>query len=155
LHHAARPRARRHAGRTLADPLLVRKGPEVAQAIGHAKIPRLPRNCPSGLRRMIAARSGRAPRPAESEGHMRRKLTWMTMLGVMLVMTARHAPPLHATAASGFAGTTIAMGTFAEFSVFNHLLPPDFWKDRHRSDIWLSFQKTKGDSDLYIQSNTW
>jgi hypothetical protein len=39
--------------------------------------------------------------------------------------------------------------------VFNHLIPPDFWKSRHESDIWLSWQKTKGNSDVYVQSNVW
>jgi hypothetical protein len=77
------------------------------------------------------------------------------MFVAVLVAAARLAPPVHATAASGFVGTTIAFGTFGEINVFNHLIPPDFWKDHHKSDIWLSWQKTKGDSDLYIQSNTW
>ena len=26
---------------------------------------------------------------------------------------------------------------------------------RHNRDVWLSFQKTKGSSDLYVQSNVW
>ena len=73
----------------------------------------------------------------------------------VLVAAARWAPPVHASPASGFVGTTIAFGTFGEINVFNHLIPPDFWQDHHKSDIWLSWQKTKGDSDLYIQSNTW
>jgi hypothetical protein len=79
----------------------------------------------------------------------------MVLFGAMLIIGARLGPTLHATQASGFVGTTLASGTFAEFNVFNHLLPPDSWRDRHHSDVWLSFQKTKGDSDLYIQSNTW
>jgi hypothetical protein len=37
--------------------------------------------------------------------------------------------------------------------VFNHLVPPDFWKARHKRDVWLSWQKTKADSDVYVQSN--
>jgi hypothetical protein len=73
----------------------------------------------------------------------------------VLVAAARWAPPVHATDASGFVGTTIAVGTFGEINVFNYLIPPDVWKAQHKSDIWLSWQKTQGDSDLYIQSNTW
>ena len=86
---------------------------------------------------------------------MRRKLTWSMMFAALLVISARYATPLQATAASGFVGQTIAMGTFGEINAFNQMVPPDFWKTLHASDVWLSLQKTKGDSDLYIQSNTW
>ena len=86
---------------------------------------------------------------------MRQRLTWVMLLGAMLAITARYATPVLATPAVGFVGTTIAVGRFDEINVFNSLIPPDFWRSRHHSDIWLSWQKTKGDSDLYIQSNTW
>ena len=72
-----------------------------------------------------------------------------------LVIAAPYSRDLRATAASGFVGQTVVMGTFDEINVFNHVVPPDFWKSWHKSDVWLSWQKTKGDSDLYIQSNTW
>jgi hypothetical protein len=72
-----------------------------------------------------------------------------------LVIAAPYSRTLRATPASGFVGQTIVMGTFDEINVFNHIVPPDFWKSWHKSDVWLSWQKTKGDSDLYIQSNTW
>ena len=62
---------------------------------------------------------------------------------------------VQATPAVGFVGLTVVKGTFADIDVFNHVVPPDFWKTLHRSDVWLSWQKTKGDSDLYIQNNTW
>src|SRR5262249_34920908 len=55
----------------------------------------------------------------------------------------------------GFTSMTEAIGRFGEFSVFNELIPPDFWKHRHHSDIWLSWQKTKGMSDVYVQQNIW
>jgi uncharacterized cupin superfamily protein len=92
--------------------------------------------------------------PRKSEGDMRRKLTWGLLLGA-LVVTARYATPLQATPAVGFVGTTIAVGRFGEIKVFNALIPPDFWKSKHDSDIWLSRQKTKGSSDVYVQSNVW
>ena len=47
------------------------------------------------------------------------------------------------------------MGTFGEIDVFNKVIPPDFWKSWVDSDVWLSWQRTKGKSDLYIQSNVW
>ncbi|HET7106835.1 MAG TPA: hypothetical protein VFI38_08495 [Candidatus Acidoferrum sp.] len=59
-----------------------------------------------------------------------------------------------ATAPSGFKATTLATGTFDEFDVFNQAsndsLPAGFG-----GPVWLSLQKTKGRSDLYVQSNTW
>lgn len=72
-----------------------------------------------------------------------------------LVIAAPYARNLRATPASGFVGQTVVMGTFDEINVFNHVVPPDFWKALHKSNVWLSRQKTKGDSDLYIQNNTW
>ena len=87
---------------------------------------------------------------------MRRKLTTLSMLlGIMCVIATRYATPVHATPAVGFVGQTVTMGTFGEIDVFNHVIPPDFWKAWLKSDVWLSWQKTKGDSDLYIQNNTW
>ena len=77
------------------------------------------------------------------------------LLGVLFVIATWYATPVHATPAVGFVGLTITKGTFGEIDVFNHVVPPDFWKAWHRSDVWLSWQKTKGDSDLYIQNNTW
>jgi hypothetical protein len=53
-----------------------------------------------------------------------------------------------ATLASGFTGTTVAMGRFSEIDNFNYLLPLN-------GDPWLLLVKTKGQSDLYVQSNVW
>ena len=72
-----------------------------------------------------------------------------------LVIAAPYNRSLRATPAAGFVGQTVVMGTFGDIDVFNHVVPPDFWKTWHNSDVWLSWQKTKGDSDLYIQNNTW
>ena len=86
---------------------------------------------------------------------MRQKLTWGMLLGAMLLVAGRYATPVQATPAIGFVGTTIAVARFGEINVFNSLIPPDFWKNKHHSDIWLSWQKTKGNSDVYVQSNVW
>ena len=72
-----------------------------------------------------------------------------------LVIAAPYTRSVEATPAVGFTGQTIAKGTFGDIDVFNHIAPPEFWQLLHRSDVWLSRQKTKGDSDLYTQSNTW
>jgi quercetin dioxygenase-like cupin family protein len=50
---------------------------------------------------------------------------------------------IQATPALGFEATTIAVGRFENIDV------------RNRDYPWLSFQKTTGPSDLYVQSNVW
>ena len=57
-----------------------------------------------------------------------------------------YAGTLLATPAVGFVGTTLAMATFDEIDVKHHTIP---------ANIWQSRLKTKGLSDLYVQSNTW
>ena len=84
---------------------------------------------------------------------MQRKLMWMMLLGVAIMVTASDSRPVLATPASGFVATTLAVGRFGEINAFNRLIPPDFWQSRHESDVWLSWQKTKGSSDVYVQSN--
>lgn len=78
----------------------------------------------------------------------------LAFVGV-IVGAALYAGTVLATPASGFAGTTLAVGRFGDIDVSNHVLPPDFWRAWHKKDFWLSFQKTKGPSDLYVQSNVW
>jgi len=75
------------------------------------------------------------------------------MLAATLVVMTESATPVHATDQAGFMGITVVKGTFGDIDVFNHIIPPDFWKSRHNSDVWLSWQKTKGLSDVYVQSN--
>jgi uncharacterized cupin superfamily protein len=93
---------------------------------------------------------------------MRRSVTALLLLGSAVGATAFYqAKEARATPASGFAGTTLAKATFAGIDVFNHFDPPDSRVDqhegdrRHDRDDWLSWQKTKGPSDLYVQTNTW
>jgi hypothetical protein len=84
---------------------------------------------------------------------MQRKLMWMMLLGLAIMVAASDRRPVLATPASGFVASTLAVGRFGEISVFNRLIPPGFWRSRHESDIWLSWQKTRGASDVYVQSN--
>ncbi len=86
---------------------------------------------------------------------MRRKSTLLVVLSAAIVVTALYlAKNVLATPTSGFKASTLASGTFSEFEVFNHAskdsLPAGF-----DGDVWLSMQKTKGSSDLYVQSNVW
>ena len=87
---------------------------------------------------------------------MRRKLTWALLFGATIMMVTFHAArPVRATPAGGFTGTTLAVGRFGDIDVSNHLIPADSSKSRHKKNLWLSWQKTKGSSDLYVQNNVW
>src|SRR5207253_11353649 len=82
-------------------------------------------------------------------------LTWLTLLSVALATIGLYyARTARATPANLFKGTTIAVGRFDEFDVFNQFsnndLPSGF-----PANVWISLQKTKGPSDLYVQCNTW
>ena len=85
---------------------------------------------------------------------MRRPMTAM-LLGTAFTIAASVTGPVLATPASGFVGTTLAVGRFHDINAFNHLLPPEFWGRRENRDVWLSWQRTKGESDVYVQSNVW
>lgn len=73
--------------------------------------------------------------------------------GLMILTSIVH---VSATPAAGFTGTTIAFGRFGEFFVDNQtVLPSSPLNERPGKNLWLSIQKTKGLSDLYVQNNVW
>ncbi len=83
---------------------------------------------------------------------MRRKRMWTVLFSAAIIVTALYyARKVHATPAQGFTSTTLAQGRFGEIDVLNRFLPPG----TSVSKLWLSWQKTKGSSDLYVQSNVW
>jgi hypothetical protein len=87
---------------------------------------------------------------------MRHKFLGTALLATSaLAVLLYHAKTARATPASGFVGTTIALGRLEQFEVFNHFIPPGTKMSDDDQKIWLSMQKTKGSSDLYVQSNTW
>ena len=87
---------------------------------------------------------------------MQPRKMWMTLLSTaILFAVVYHAKKARATPASGFVGTTIAVGRLEQFEVFNHFVPPATKMSDDDQRIWLSMQKTKGSSDLYVQSNVW
>jgi len=55
----------------------------------------------------------------------------------------------------GFAGTTLAVGRFGDIDTNNHQLPTMPKTQAGPAHLWLSFQKTKGLSDVYVQNNVW
>jgi quercetin dioxygenase-like cupin family protein len=85
---------------------------------------------------------------------MRRKVTWWAPCAAVIAFATFQAGNVKATPAGGFTGTTLALGRFGNIEAFNHALLTNPSLQRHRN-LWLSMQKTKGDSDLYVQSNVW
>jgi quercetin dioxygenase-like cupin family protein len=84
---------------------------------------------------------------------MRRKKTGLALLSAAILITALYyARNVRATPASGFTGTTLAVGRFGSIDVFNRFIPPNL---KNKKDVWLSLQKTKEPSDLYVQNNVW
>jgi quercetin dioxygenase-like cupin family protein len=84
---------------------------------------------------------------------MDRKRTAVLVGGAVVVATATYVGSVRATPSSGFTATTIAKGYFGDdIEVFNHVVR-DSGTSEHGKDVWLSMQKTKGPSDLYVQSN--
>lgn len=86
---------------------------------------------------------------------MRRKNGWAALGAAAILATAIHQADVLATPANaGFKATTIATGTFDEIAVFNQL-SKDSLPAGNNDNVWLSLQKTKGRSDLYVQNNVW
>ena len=79
-------------------------------------------------------------------------LLFAAVIAVSLLYQANVA---RATPASGFVATTLAKGQLAQFEVFNHSILPNTNPTDDDRNVWLSWQKTKNSSDLYIQSNVW
>jgi hypothetical protein len=75
---------------------------------------------------------------------MRRRLTWIVLSAVL--GAAAYGVTALATPGSGFTGTTIAKGRFGDIDVNNFTIPASNWQAR---------LNTRGDSDLYVQSNVW
>jgi hypothetical protein len=73
---------------------------------------------------------------------MRRKLMWTLVLSGVILGEGEYVGSVHATSASGFTGTTIAVGRFEDIEVSNHVFLQEGLP-------------TKGPSDLYVQSNVW
>ena len=86
---------------------------------------------------------------------MRAKVMWV--LGVATLGAAGYVATVWATPASGFTSTTIALGRFGNIDVDNHSFFPETAPTNTHpgNNLWLSMQKTKGPSDLYVQSNVW
>lgn len=86
---------------------------------------------------------------------MRRNLTWLLVSSVATAfMVLYGGANVKGTPATGFVGTTLAKGRFAEFDVLNQSVQPSAGQGE-KANVWVSLQKTKGLSDLYVQNNVW
>jgi hypothetical protein len=71
------------------------------------------------------------------------------LLSAGIMVTALfHARPAMATPPDKFTSTTLAQGRFAPIDAFSY-----FVSDKGK--LWLSWQKTKGNSDGYVLNNVW
>jgi len=77
---------------------------------------------------------------------MKEKLMWLLLAA--LAVAGAYATTVLATPANPplFTGTTLAAATFDELNIDSHSLPANLWQ------VGL---KTKGLTDLYVQSNLW
>jgi hypothetical protein len=82
------------------------------------------------------------------------KLKRLALVTALAAIAAPYAGKVLATPQYGFTGTTIAVGRFNDIDVANQLIR-SFGDLTPRKDLWLSMQRTKGPSDLYVQSNEW
>jgi len=76
------------------------------------------------------------------------KSRWLLVVALVAIGAAVYGGKVLATPATtpGFSGTTLAKATLGDLDIKAQTSPADIWK------LQL---KTKGDSDLYVQQNTW
>lgn len=86
---------------------------------------------------------------------MRRKLMWVLVVGGVGAGATAYVGNVMATPSAGFKSTSLAIGRLAEFDVMHKLVWDDPDPANSKKQVWHSTQKTKGDSDLYVQSNAW
>jgi hypothetical protein len=88
------------------------------------------------------------------------RITFLLTFSTAIAASALYsAGDIWATPAVGFTGTTLVQGRFGEMDLVNKSIIPSSSEDDRRAKAWLSQQKakqnTRGQSDLYVQSNVW
>jgi quercetin dioxygenase-like cupin family protein len=79
---------------------------------------------------------------------------WLVLFVAAVAVTAfHHRGWALATTAEGYKSTLLAVGRFGEIDVFSSLATGP--KTEGNGQLWQSLQKTKGASDVYVQSNVW
>jgi quercetin dioxygenase-like cupin family protein len=85
---------------------------------------------------------------------MRRRLRCQVLLSATIVAIALYRPEsTSATTPEGYQSTFLAVGRLSEMDVSNFL--PHGLKVEGNEQLWRSWQKTQGMSDVYVQSNVW
>lgn len=80
---------------------------------------------------------------------MRRRFAgWLLFSAVIVVTALYYAEKVHATPSVGFTSTPLGQGRFGGIDVSNYFIQPN-------GVAWLSFDKTQGQSDVYVQNNAW
>jgi hypothetical protein len=86
---------------------------------------------------------------------MKRKSVWVLALAVL--SAAFYAGNVLATdPVGGFVGKTLAKATFAPLDIKAHtVVPADPSAGKTPASVWETMLKTKGDTDMFVQQNTW
>lgn len=84
------------------------------------------------------------------------KRRWLLVLALALVGAGVYGGTVYATPSSGFSGTTTAKATLGQLDInANTVLPADPTDAHIPASVWGALLKTKGQTDLYVQQNTW
>ena len=85
---------------------------------------------------------------------MRGRRTCLALASATIaVMALHHLGRALATTAEGYKTTLLAVGRFDEIDLVSFL--PQGRNTEGNEQLWQSLQKTKGSSDVYVQSNVW
>lgn len=85
---------------------------------------------------------------------MQRRLPSLVLFIAAIAATALYHPRnASATLPEGYKSTSLAMGRLGEIDVSSYF--PRGPAREKNEQLWMSLQRTKGPSDLYIQSNVW
>src|SRR5262245_43037348 len=85
---------------------------------------------------------------------MRRKL--ILLLAVAAVAAGIYGQSIHATPATGFVGTTLAKATYDSLDAnVQSTLHADGTEGHIPAGVWQTLIRSRGMTDVYVQSNTW
>ena len=86
---------------------------------------------------------------------MRRQLRWLLVLSPVILAAVGYVGSIQATPPSGFSASQLSKGRLEEFDANHHLVGEKPADGHSKREVWMSQQRTKGPSDLYVQSNVW
>ena len=88
---------------------------------------------------------------------MRHKLISLSLFTALAAGATVYVGTALATPSSGFSATTLAVGRFGEIDTFNQMVSRsrNSVQGHQGNNLWMSMLKTKGVSDLFVQSNVW